>query len=142
MKWQSSSSVVQCFKTLHFRQNSVCLVFSAIFVSLWLKIFSLLRAFFHFSSPFAPFAHVKISVLTLCLWLRLAARCLRGFISRGFCSLRRCCFGYRFNSSKSFFKKSCDCLRLYTTVCDSVWLLLPLRLIPLKTHAKVEPGPK
>jgi len=31
-------------------------------------------------------------------------------------ALRRCFFGYRLNSSKSFFKKSCDCLRLYTTV--------------------------
>jgi len=61
---------VQYFKTHHF-QNYVCLVFSAIFASLWLKFFPLLRGFFHFSSPFAPFPHVKVSVLTLCLWLRL-----------------------------------------------------------------------
>ena len=32
------ASVVLCFKTHHFQQNDVCLVFSAIFVSLWLKI--------------------------------------------------------------------------------------------------------
>jgi len=55
----------------HFRPNSVCPLFSAIFVSLWLKFFSLHRAFFHFSSPFAPFPPVKISVITLRLWLRL-----------------------------------------------------------------------
>ena len=30
--------------------------------------FSFLRALFHFSSPFAPFARVEISVLTLCRW--------------------------------------------------------------------------
>jgi hypothetical protein len=41
------------------------------------------------------------------------------------------------NSSKSFFKKSCNTLQSFAAVCSAFWVLLPVRLIPQKTRAKV-----
>jgi len=55
----------------------------------------------------------------------LSAFLLFGFISCGFScvglALRRCCFRYRLNSSKSFFKKSCNPLQSF---CNCLQLVL------------------
>jgi len=151
---------------------------SAIFVSLWLRFFSVLRAFFHFSSPFAPFPeNFRVNSLPLVAALprcasvvssvpfraccpntgarpssaaatfehavslecscsrsfirvlceirgrtipSLRSWCLCGFISPRCLAVRRCCFGYRFNSSKSFFSKSCSCLQSFRSCLQFV----------------------